>query len=144
MQHAVIAATTPPGGLAFLDQGFLPALIGWSIAWIAAATVGLWLAGVTRFWRSFWFMSSLWCVVNIAIAITAIADPPDSADAFRSLLGTNIILNCVWIAIGIGLVAARPKDPATRTMLRGFGAAVITQGTALLAFDTGWFLILSG
>lgn len=130
--------------LAFLYRQFLPVLIGWSTLSVGAAIIGLWLSSTAHMWRSFWFMSGLWAAVNIAIAITALVDPPATADAFAPLLAINIGLNGVWVASGVVLLIVRPKDARTNTMLNGFGLAILVQGAFLLALDTTFYVRLAG
>lgn len=88
------------------------------------------------FWRSFWFMSGLWCVVNTLIVCYAIVAPPESLESFRRILLINAGLDVGYIVVGGVLLAMK------RPMLRGFGAAVCVQGLFLLAFDLVWWELL--
>lgn len=116
-----------------LTQGFLPMLLGWSAAWLAASVVGLWVRRERGFWGSFWFMSGLWCVVNAGIAVWSLLAPPADAAAFRELLLINSGLDVGYLVVG-GVLLAQKKS-----MPRGFGLAIVVQGAFLLVFDLAWW-----
>lgn len=115
---------------------FLVGLLGWSSCWLLASVIGLWATRSPGFWRSHWFMSGLWCVVNTLIVSYAIVVPPESLDAFRRILLINAGLDVGYIAVGGVLLAIK------RPMLRGFGLAICVQGLFLLVFDLVWWELL--
>lgn len=120
----------------FLYSAFLPMLMGWSALWLTGAVVALWLLAGRGFWRSFWFMSGLWCIVNTAIGVWSLLDPPESIEQFRRLLLINSGLDVVYLIVGGVLLLQRQPMP------RGFGAAICLQGLALLVFDLVWWRVL--
>lgn len=120
-----------------LTDAFLPQLVGWSVVWVGASVVGLWVSRPRGFPNSFWFMTGLWCCVNIAIAAWSMPDPPESVDAFRRLLLINVGLGPLYLVCGVVLVTRRKPMP------RSFGLAILVQGSALLAFDLVWWRVLA-
>ncbi|MEL7472868.1 MAG: hypothetical protein AAGK04_06065 [Planctomycetota bacterium] len=120
-----------------LIDAFLPQLVGWSVAWLAASVVGLWIATPRRFWSSFWFMSGLWCCVNVAIAVLSMVAPPATTEEFTKLLLINSGLDVLYLICGVVLVTRRQSIP------RGFGATILLQGAALLVFDLVWWTLLT-
>lgn len=72
-----------------------------------------------------------WAAADLAIIlISARSGPPKDPEAFRRFLGLNLMLNLVWI--GIGLAMARNR---TNPWTKGAGLSMIVQGAALQALD---------
>lgn len=121
-----------------MPDAFLPMLMGWSVLWIVGSAIGLWTTTHAPAKRAFWFMTAMWCAVNIAIACVALIDPPESVAAFRRVLLLNGGLDVGYLAVG-ALLLSRPKP-----VLKGFGVAILVQGAFLLVFDLIWWAILRG
>jgi hypothetical protein len=115
---------------------FFPGLLGWSVAWIVAGLIGLWVSKVTRFWRGFWFLSGLWAAVNSAIVAWALYAPPADIEEFRRLLLVNSGLDVGYLVVAVVLATRKPA------MVKGFGAAIAVQGGYLLVYDMGWWWAL--
>ncbi len=96
---------------------------------MAASIVALWFTH-REFWRGFWLVSGIWCVVNSAIALAGLMGEPAEPPALRRLLLINAGLDVAYIAAG-AILMSRPAPT-----LRGPGAAVVVQGFFLLIFDT--------
>lgn len=79
-----------------------------------------------------------WAVVNLAIVGASLAgEPPKDPEAFLQFLRFNLVLNFVWI--GIGVVMARSRR---NSWVAGAGRAMIVQGVALEALDLILYLRL--
>ncbi|MEM0984474.1 MAG: hypothetical protein AAGI17_11060 [Planctomycetota bacterium] len=116
----------------------LPILLIWSAVWCAASLVGLWRTEGRGRWPGFWFMSGLWSCVNAAIVAWSMLAPPESAEEFRRLLMINAGLDLGYLATGVVLITRK------KPILKGFGAAILVQGSALLVFDLIWFGTIEG
>ncbi|QDV36694.1 DUF6992 family protein [Tautonia plasticadhaerens] len=103
-------------------------LLLWSLASLGAATVGLY-ARPSEFWRSFWFMSGIWGLIDGLIGWSALLGEPGTAAKLLPALRINAGLDLLYLA-SAGVLLSR-KGP----MLRGFGLGVLVQGSFLLAFD---------
>ncbi|WP_428388444.1 DUF6992 family protein [Mucisphaera sp.] len=108
-------------------------LMGWSLIWVGAATIALWRSEGSGRWRAFWFMSGLWAVVNLAIVLYALFNPPTDVQALRRILLINAGLDVGYLAAAVWLMTRASP------MLRGFGLAVFVQGLFLLVFDLVWW-----
>lgn len=103
-------------------------LLAWSLPWLAASLVGLWLA-CGEFKRGFWLLSGAWCFVNAVIAWFGLASAPAEPDHLRRILLWNSAVDVVYVTVGVVMILrARP-------LVRGMGLAVIIQGAFLLIFD---------
>lgn len=103
-------------------------LLVWSVAWMAASIVALWLVR-RELWRGFWFLSGIWCAVNCAIALAGLMGTPAAPAALRRILVVNAGLDVGYIVVG-AVMMSRPAPT-----LRGSGLAVVVQGLFLLIFD---------
>lgn len=103
-------------------------LVIWSVVGMAAATVGLWRTSREP-WRSFWFVTGVWCAIDAAIGSAGLMGPVAELPDLRRILLINAGLDVIYVAVGVWL-STRQK-PA----LRGAGWAVVIQGAFLLVFD---------
>jgi hypothetical protein len=109
----------------------------WALAGLGLATIGLYRTGSER-WRGFWLMTGLWSLVNGAIAWYALVTPPPPPIRLAQILRLNAGLDILYLFAGILLMTR------SRPQLRGFGLAILIQGTFLLAFDlTFWIRTLA-
>ena len=76
-------------------------------------------------------MTTGWAAVNLAIVWFSLkSEPPTDPAAFRQFLGLNLMLNCVWIVIGLAMALIR-RNP----WVMGAGRAMVIQGVALQILD---------
>lgn len=104
-------------------------LLVWSVAWMAGSIIAL-ATSPRQFWRAFWLVCGLWCVVNCGIALGGLLSAPSALPALRRLLLVNAGLDVAYLAVGAFLMSRRAPG------LRGAGLAVVTQALFLLIFDT--------
>jgi len=114
-------------------------------AWGAANVVGgiaLAMAGKGPGASAFGQQCAAWGAVNLAIAgvghwrsrHSAVASP-----RLRRILLVNAALDVGYLAAGAVLIAsASGRDDTSASARRGHGTAVIAQGAALLAIDSGF------
>jgi hypothetical protein len=100
----------------------------WSLLSMGAAVFGL-NARAQEFWRSFWFMTGMWGMVDGGIAWYALLRPALDPTALVPILFFNAGLDGLYIAMG-GILVTRAS-----ARLRGFGLAILIQGFFLLGFD---------
>lgn len=103
-------------------------LIFWSLLSLGTATAGLY-ARPGEFWRSFWFMSGLWGLVDGLIAGFALLGKAQPPATLLPLLRLNTGLDVLYVLVG-GFLLSRSKPG-----VRGFGLGVIVQGAFLLVLD---------
>jgi hypothetical protein len=106
-------------------------LLLWSLASLGTATIGL-FARPGEFWRSFWFMSGLWGLIDGLIAWFALMYARQTPAQLLPILRFNAGLDVLYVVVA-GVLLSRKK-----TLLRGFGLGVFVQGAFLLLFD-GYF-----
>ena len=95
---------------------------------MGAAMVGLYLQP-REFWRSFWFMTGMWGLVDGAIALYSMLGPTRTPAELAPILGFNAGLDVVYIVVA--LIMLTRKTVKTQ----GFGAAILAQGIFLLGLD---------
>jgi len=111
-----------------IHQHLVAGLFLWSLLSLGGATVGLYTRD-SEFWRSFWFMTGLWGLVDGGIAWYVLVRPPLPPAELAPILHVNCRLDLLYILTAVFLMTrAAPR-------LRGFGLAILIQGTFLLAFD---------
>ncbi|RYG43263.1 hypothetical protein EON79_17330 [bacterium] len=72
-----------------------------------------------------------WAVINLMIVwASGRGAPPTDVEAFRRFLGLNLVLNCVWIGIGMAMARNRGNPWVGQA-----GLAMIVQGAVLQALD---------
>lgn len=111
-----------------IQQQLTVGLLLWSLASLGSATIGLY-ARSNEFWRSFWFMSGIWGLIDGLIGWFALLGEPGTAGELLPILKVNAGLDVLYVATAAVLLSR--KGP----MLRGFGLGVLVQGSFLLAFD---------
>ncbi|QDV35666.1 DUF6992 family protein [Tautonia plasticadhaerens] len=107
-------------------------LLLWSLLSLGTATIGLY-ARPKEFWRSFWFMSGIWGLIDGGIGWVALLGDPQTLAGLIPVLKINTGLDVLYVVIA-GVLLSRRKP-----ILRGFGLAVLVQGAFLLAFDGYWW-----
>ncbi|QDV36375.1 DUF6992 family protein [Tautonia plasticadhaerens] len=112
---------------AIQDQ-LVAGLLLWSLASLGSATIGLY-ARPNEFWRSFWFMSGVWGLIDGVIGWFASIGESRPASELLPILRLNTGLDVLYVVVGVALLS-RKKPP-----LKGFGLAVVIQGAFLLLFD---------
>jgi hypothetical protein len=100
----------------------------WMLLSVTAGLVGLYVRP-GELARGFWLMMGLWGVVDGVIVWWSQTGEAPSLETLLFRLKVNLLLDLVYIAVGV-LLAGRHAP-----VLRGFGWAVIIQGTFLLLFD---------
>ncbi len=103
-------------------------LLLWSLASLGTAAVGLYLQS-KEIWRSFWFMSAMWGLIDGGLAWSAMIRTPPTPASLAPVLRFNAGLDVLYL-VAAGWLLSR-KTPR----LKGFGLAVLVQGGFLLAFD---------
>ena len=99
----------------------------WSGLSLAAGTVLL--IGDRR--SGFAAMTLGWAVINLLIVLaSARGAPPTDVAAFRRFLAFNLVLNCIWIGIGMAMVRNRGNAWVGQA-----GLAMIVQGIVLQILD---------
>lgn len=99
-------------------------------AWSAASLIGgagLWAGGRRRPVRDFGRQTFAWGVVNAAIAGWAASRPTPEVEKLRRILKINAVADVGYIAVGAAVY---------RSGRRADGAAIVVQGTFLLALDS--------
>ena len=122
---------------------FLPLLVLWCVIWATLAGIGF-LYGLRctrgpesrRWWTGFWSMNLFWIAIDLAIVVWALIDPILDPEEFRRVLAINGGLDILYLITGVILYTRRDRLAA------GFGAAILTQGAFLLAFDLAWWWVL--
>lgn len=107
-------------------------LLLWSLLSLGTALIGLY-AQPRAFWRSFWFMSGMWGLIDGGIGWFALLGDPQPLDGLILVLKINTGLDVLYLVVA-GVLLSR-RGP----MLRGFGLAILVQGAFLLAFDGYWW-----
>lgn len=118
---------------------FLTMLVGWCALW--ALAIGIVLIGAVKreggglppATAAFGAMTLFWIAIDLAIAGWAVLAPVTDVAEFRQLLLINGGLDVLYLATGAFLIS-RPKS-----ILRGFGLAILVQGGFLLILDLGWW-----
>ncbi len=103
----------------------------WSLVSLGTALIGLY-ARPGELWRSFWFMSGLWGLIDGGIGWFAMVQERQSPAALLPILRFNAGLDVLYLLVA-GFLLSRNTP-----RLRGFGAGVLVQGAFLLLFD-GFF-----
>ncbi len=114
-----------------IQHSLVTGLLLWSYVSLGTATVGLY-ARPGEFWRSFWFMSGLWGLIDGLIAWVTLLGARHVPDQLLPILRFNTGLDLLYIVVA-GFLLSRKKP-----LLRGFGLGVFVQGAFLLLFD-GYF-----
>ena len=109
----------------------------WALLSMGTAIVGLYRPRSDK-WRSFWFMSGMWGLIDGAIVVYAMIDNPPTDEALKGILKINLALDVCYLAAGI-VLATRPKPH-----LKGFGLAILIQGLFLLALDAAIYFRIGG
>jgi len=112
-----------------LQADHLARLTAWSAAWLVLAVVAMARRQPDPAVRSFWLVTALWCLINLAVAAFAAGNPTKDSVALRGMLIGSEAFNVLCVLVGVAL-ARRPDD-----RLRGAGVAVAAQATALLVLD---------
>jgi hypothetical protein len=117
-------------------------------AWGGTNLVGGFLAATmseSDTWSSFGVQSAGWGAVNLGIVAIALTRGPSVAPTtfeeeraaerrYQRLLRVNLALNGGYMLVG-GLTALSAEDGSGGDRQRGHGAAIVTQGAALLLLD---------
>jgi hypothetical protein len=111
-----------------LQQQLIVGLLLWSLASLGSSTIGLY-ARPGEFWRSFWFMSGIWGLIDGLIGWFALLGEPSTPDRLLPILKINAGLDVLYL-VAAGVLLSR-----TRPTLKGFGLGVFVQGSFLLGFD---------
>lgn len=114
-----------------IQHSLVTGLLFWSYVSLGITTVGLY-ARPGEFWRSFWFMSGLWGLIDGVIAWFALLGDRHSPAQLLPVLRFNAGLDLLYLVVA-GVLLSRKKP-----LLRGFGLGVFVQGAFLLLFD-GYF-----
>jgi hypothetical protein len=114
-----------------IQDQLIVGLILWSLLSLGTALIGLYTRP-GEFWRSLWFMSGLWGLIDGGIGWYAMIQERQSATELLPFLRFNAGLDVLYLLVA-GFLLSRKK-----TMLRGFGLGVLVQGAFLLLFD-GYF-----
>lgn len=112
-----------------MQADHLTRLTVWSAAWLLLAVSALVRGQADAAVRSFWFVTAVWCAINLAIAAYAAGKPSTDAGALRMLLIGSEAFNVLCVLVGV--VLSRAKDGR----LRGAGVAVAVQAAALFVLD---------
>ncbi len=112
----------------YAGQAISLRLITWSLPWIAAGVIGLWVSN-DPYWKGFWGMNAAWGLINTGIAYAGLLGAEPDPAGLRTTLFINAGLDVVYVVGGLYLLT-RPEDT-----WRGSGVSVIIQGAFLLAFD---------
>ena len=113
------------------QHSLVTGLLFWSLLSLGTATIGLY-ARFAEFWRSFWFMSGLWGLIDGGIAWFALLSEGRNPAELLPILRFNAGHDLLYLVVAGFLLS--PKKP----LLRGFGLGVFVQGAFLLLFD-GYF-----
>jgi GNAT superfamily N-acetyltransferase len=108
-------------------------LLGWSLAWLVAAALALYLLP-REWWRGFWLMSALWAGIDGGIAWYGLVRGPMFPADLAPVLKANAGLDVLYVLAGVWLLT-RPSP-----RLKGFGAAVVAQGAFLFTLDVAFWL----
>lgn len=114
-----------------IHDSLIVGLILWSLVSLGTATIGLY-ARPSDFWRSFWFMSGLWGLIDGGIGWFAMLQARQPPATLLPLFRFNTGLDVLYL-VAAGFLLSRKKP-----MLCGFGLGVLLQGAFLLLFD-GYF-----
>ena len=114
-----------------IQHQLVAGLLLWSLASLGTATIGLY-ARPREFWRSFWFMSGLWGLIDGGIAWFSLLGERRLPAELLPILRFNTGLDVLYLVVA-GILLSRKKP-----LLRGFGLGVFMQGAFLLLFD-GYF-----
>ena len=114
-----------------IQHSMATALLVWSLGSLGTSVIGLY-ARPNEFWRSFWFMSGLWGLIDGLIAWYGLVGGHRTPSQLLPILRLNAGLDVVYIVVA-GFLLNRSKP-----LLRGFGMGVLVQGVFLLVFD-GYF-----
>lgn len=109
----------------------LSVVLAWSLISMGAATAGLNIVHSPR-WKAFWFMTSMWGLIDGAIVLYALLTDPIEMPTLQKILWINAGLDLVYISSGIWLLT-RQHD-----RLKGFGQAILIQGIFLLCVDVSF------
>lgn len=128
------------------------ALACWAAVNIVVGIVG-WRSG-NAWTRYFFRMGLFWNLVNITIAIWALAHLPNdtlvnTVDELKSrsnelLYLVNAGLDIIYAGGGVVLVWRSLRAESSRNLLQGFGIAIVFQAIFLLIFDLTLFLLQYG
>lgn len=114
-----------------IQHALISGLLLWSLLSLGSTSFGLY-ARPGEFWRSFWFMSGTWGLIDGLIAWFALQGGPQTPDKILPFLRFNTGLDVLYLVVGGVLLSFK------KPMLRGFGLGVLVQGLFLLIFD-GYF-----
>jgi hypothetical protein len=114
-----------------IQDQLVAGLILWLLLSLGTAVIGLY-ARPGEFWRSFWFMSGLWGLIDGGIGWFAMLQERQMPAALLPFLRFNAGLDVLYVGVA-GFLLIRKK-----AMLRGFGLGVLVQRSFLLVFD-GYF-----
>ncbi len=109
-----------------IQHSLVTGLLLWSLVSVGTAMTGLYaLPG--EFWRSFWFMSGLWGLIDGLIAWYALVGGRQTPAQLLPVLRFNAGLDVLYLVVA-GVLLGRKKP-----LLRGFGLGVFVQGGVPLA-----------
>jgi hypothetical protein len=112
-----------------IQDQLIAGLIRWSLLSLGTATIGLYI-GPGEFWRSFWFMSGLWGLIDGGIGWFAMLRERQSPAALLPFVRLNAGLDVLYVVIA-GFLLSRKKS-----MLRVFGLVVLVQKAFLLILES--------
>ena len=115
---------------------FLGLLAVWSIGWLGYSVYRLRVDGRAPPRSNFWITHLIWSNINLAIAglslrstLQAELFDDDYVRTQRSLVGFNLLLDLVYLAVAYKLVKSKKQS------LQESGKAITIQGGFLLVFD---------
>jgi hypothetical protein len=118
-----------------VSQVIMYLLLFWSVGNVLIGGTLRWF--LKGFWRSFWDMSVVWCLVNVVIAVVAIMGVGNVTEAdlvhVANSIHFNAGLNFAYVASGVAIwMYGKWRD---RVSFGGYGVAIIAQGLVLMAID---------
>jgi len=118
-------------------QSLSTILLFWTLLSMGAAIVGLYRPR-SDLWRGFWFMNGMWGAIDGAIVLFGSLGSPPTDESLANILRINLGLDVAYLVVGL-VLAIRPKP-----IPKGFGLAILVQGSFLLLLDAAFYFKVSG
>lgn len=119
-----------------IHQQLIAAIFALALVSLGSAVVALFLKPRDSA-RGFWLMVGLWGLLDGFIVWPALLQEPIAFDELRRLLGINLLLQLVYLPIGI-VLATRAK-----AIVKGLGWGLLASALLLGAIDAVFYLRLS-
>lgn len=119
-----------------IHQQLIATIFALALVSLGTATVALFLRP-RDLARGFWLMFGLWGLLDGLIVWPSLLQEPMAPDDLRWVLGINLLLQLVYLPIGI-LLTTR-----TKALVKGFGWGVLASAIPLAAIDAVFYLRLS-